>query len=179
MFVINEWIDRYEVTDKGRPAKAGDDLRLNRLEYIRSKVHGRQRGPGFRKMQAIAGDSTYEVFGIFQKFLEIAADEKRDRRGVLWNEKGKPASIKDLAFILVTTEKKIKNAIVTLSHPTIGWIRKIPGNPGKSGALYNETKRNVIEIKSNQENVTKRNINQEKSNQTSNSKEDSPDKSSN
>ncbi len=108
MYEITEWLERYEVNDKGQPAKPGDKLRVSPLEYIRSKVHGRSQGAGFARLQAVAGHRCYEVFGVFQKFLEISGSESGGNRGKLLNEKGEPATIEDLAFILRTTEKKIE-----------------------------------------------------------------------
>lgn len=37
MYVITEWIERYEVSDKGQPARPGDKLRVRPLEDIRNK----------------------------------------------------------------------------------------------------------------------------------------------
>lgn len=192
MFSINEWLERYEVNDKGQPAKTGDKLRVRPLDYIRSKIHGRDEGAGFHAMRCIAKSRTWEVFGIFQKFLEIAGDSGADDRGKLLNQQGKPATISDLAHILRTTEAKITYSLRILTDPSVNWIKiskiaqdsnntdlqefqenqesetqrraregdmktgllgvkttiksdekecfpEIPGIPGKSGALYNET----------------------------------------
>lgn len=162
MYVITEWFQRYEVNDKGRAAREGDSLRATKLDYIRSKVHGREFGAGFSAMAELAKSRTYEVFGLFHKFLEIAASEPHERRGSLLNAKAQPATLDDLAFILRTTPGKIAFAMQVLTDKRVGWIfetdtsgdsrtvpdvsgdsRTFPGNPG---AFINETKRNENEI---------------------------------
>jgi len=153
MYIINEWRQRYEVNDKGQPAKDGDKLRVRPLDYIRSKVHGKDQGAGFYKMQLKAKSRAYEVFGIFLKFLEIAGDAGPDDRGKLLNQQGNPATVLDLAHILRTTEAKITFSLQILTDTEVAWVLsdtfqenpEIPGIPGKSGALYNETKRNETE----------------------------------
>lgn len=147
MYVITEWLERYEVNEKGQPARLGDKLRVKPLEYIRSKVHGRAEGAGFMKMVRIAHGRHMEVFGAFQKFLEIAGAEERHKRGFLLNEKGEAATIQDLALFLRTTEKKIAFILQVLMDKRVAWIQELPFQKfqefqEKSGGLYNETKRN-------------------------------------
>jgi hypothetical protein len=178
MFVITEWLVRYEVNEKGQPAKPGDKLRVSPLDYIRSKVHGRSEGAGFAKLHAVAEDKCYEVFGIFQKFLEIAGSEKGGERGVLLNEKGKPATTLDLAFLLRFPFEKVQYAIQILMDERVAWIQEVPdesfqkfqenqegGNsgtkqdgfpeiPGIPGAFINRTEPNRIEPNTNQPNTT-------------------------
>lgn len=148
MYRIAEWKQRYEVNDKGDPAKDGDKLRVKPLDYIRSKVFGRARGAGFGAMQRLAGPRAYEVFGMFHKFLEIAGCEESERRGVLLNARGEPATIEDLAFILGSTVKKVEFTLQVLSDKRVGWLleEETPENfrktPEKSGRLYNRTEPN-------------------------------------
>jgi len=165
------------LNDKGQPAKQGDKLRVRPLEYIRSKVHGRARGAGFLAMQHRAGDKTYQVFGLFQKFLEIAGCESHEHRGQLLNARGKPATITDLAFILGASTEQVEHAMQILTDNEVGWISEVDNNefqefqenleshqnrpvsehkqhqipeiPGKSGALYNRTEPNRTETEPN------------------------------
>jgi hypothetical protein len=123
---------------KGREAKPGDTLQAGPLKYIRVKVRGRSQGVGYRKLKQLVGpEHVAGIIGIFTKFLEIAGDQPRELRGQLLNEKDKPASIQDLAFILDIPEGQIAMAIKALSDEKIGWIH------------------NTEEIKSN---ITKENI---------------------
>jgi len=158
MFLINEWLERYEVNDKGQPARVGDKLRVSPLEYIRSKVHGRSQGAGFARLQGVAGNRCYEVFGIFQKFLEIAGCEQGGKRGKLLNEKGNPATVEDLAFLLRTSEKIIKHSLQVLTDTRVGWMQddsipEIPGIPGILGSLleYNSTQLNSTQLNTTKE----------------------------
>jgi len=144
MYIITEWLERYEVNDKGQPARLGDKLRVRRLEYIRSKLHGRSRSAGFAAMQRRAGEEkAYEVFGIFQKLLEIAGDEVGGKRGVLLNARGNPATPRDLALILSATEESVEFALQVLVDPEVGWIQEVNSlefqenqeNPGDLGEV--------------------------------------------
>ncbi|HUS74314.1 MAG TPA: hypothetical protein VMY06_14735 [Sedimentisphaerales bacterium] len=133
-------------------------------------------------MQHRAGDKTYEVFGIFQKFLEIAGSESSEiRKGQLLNARGKPATIEDLAFILSMSIESIDFALQVLLDEQVAWVKEVPNDefqkfqenqeskkqpktasesqgfpeiPGKSGALYNETKRNETEQNETERNET-------------------------
>lgn len=125
MYVITEWLERYEVNDKGDQAKPGDRLRVRPLDFVRSKVHGRSRGAGFNAMQYQAKNKTYEIFGLFHKFLEIAASEQRQKRGCLLNARGEPAGIEDLSFILDTTADVIDNAMQVLTNKKVAWITNV------------------------------------------------------
>lgn len=151
MYLITEWIERYEVNEKGGPARNGRDLRAGPLSYIRWKVNGKKQGLGYRRLLQIAGPRAMEVLGIFGKLLEISADQKREHRGKILNEKHDEATLEDLQFILGIQQEQIENAVVVLKK--LGWIdeisQEIPGNPGKSPeiqgipefsrALQNET----------------------------------------
>jgi hypothetical protein len=142
---IVEWVQRYEVSSKGREPKPGEELRAGRLLFIRLKVYGHTQSTGYRRLQSVAGDKTMEVFGFFCKFLEIAGDQKREHRGILLNEKNQPATPEDLAFILGTSLDQVENAIRVLSDEKVGWIiyNRKPNStqlnstqhkhPGKSG----------------------------------------------
>ena len=155
MYIITEWIERYEVSKKGAPAIEGDDLRVGPLAYIRSAVHGRQMSLGFRKLQKYSGKSNvYRNFGIFQKFLEIAGDIKIPlRNGTLYNEQDKPATLEDLCFMLDLPKQTLVSALKALIKA--GWMydsenfQNLPKIPGISGTLQelNTIQDNTIQDK--------------------------------
>jgi len=153
MYIITEWIERYEVNDKGQPARVGDKLRVRPLEYIRSKRHGRSRSAGFAAMQRRAGDRAFEVFGLFHKFLEIAGDEVGGNRGSLLNARGKPATIKDLALILSVPEESIEFALNVLVDEGVGWIQKVSPENSRNSVKFLENQE--IPGKSGNENEAK------------------------
>jgi len=153
MYKITEWDSRYEVNSRGDVYRPGckQRLRSTPLDYVRSKVHGRQLGAGMRRLKAAAGDRTMEVFGIFHKFLEIAADAGKGQRGHLLKSASldDPATASDLAFILDTPQTQIDNALTVLLE--IGWLSRnsgslpeiseppgTPVNSGETGCLKNE-----------------------------------------
>lgn len=121
--MITEWFERYEVNEKGHPAKPGDKLRKGRLDYIRSKVHGRSQSAGFAAMQSVAGEYAYEVFGLFHKFLEIKGHAEAEKRsGPLLNARNEPATIEDLAFICRWPVERVRHALAVLCHPRVEWM---------------------------------------------------------
>ena len=140
MLQITEWRERYEVTDKGHVPKESDLLRAGPLRFIRSQVHGYSLGNGFRKLQIIAGDKKMEVFGIFQKLLELAGSSRIlpdspdfSRRGILRvTPNGEPASIDDLAFLLDIQVEQVAHAVKVLTDKRLRWLQEIPGKVGKS-----------------------------------------------
>ena len=162
MFIINEWFERYEVNSSNAPAKPGDTLRVSSLVYIRTAVHGRAIGAGFSRLVAQAGsfETAYLYFGFFIKLLEIAGCEPGGKRGVLYNEKGKPATAEDLAFILHIDFNLMTNALFCLLHESVAWIiekpdsllgnEETPGIPGIQGIPQSKPK--PIQIKSKQSN---------------------------
>ena len=152
MFVINEWLERYEVNDKGDQAKPGQKLRARPLDFIRSSVHGRSLGAGFAAMQDLAGERAYEVFGLFHKFLEIAGCEPREKRGRLLNARGKPATYEHLAFILCTTVDRIKFAMQVLMDPEVGWIQVVPDDEFRNFPENPEGEKNQNKEECNSEN---------------------------
>jgi len=133
VFRIVEWAERYEVSEKGRIPRTEDEYRKGPLKYIRLKVHGHSNGVGFRRLKTIAGNKSMEVFGVFCKLLEIAGNQHRECRGCLLNEKGVPATTKDLAFILDIPLAQVENAISVMMNPDLRWVeqseqaREIPG----------------------------------------------------
>ncbi len=122
MIEISEWQERYEVNSRGLEAKEGDELRVGPLKYIRLKVHGHEQGTGYRRLKALAGKRTMEVFGVFCKFLEIAGNQAKCNRGKLLNEHDEPATPEDLAFILGVPIEQIVNAANILSEKSISWL---------------------------------------------------------
>lgn len=151
MYVINEWDERYEVNNRGRVFKPGDTKRAGPLDYIRMPVFGLKVSAGSRRLRQLVGDDRfYEVFGIFCKCLEMAGDQPAERRnGTLYNDKDQPASIEDIAFLLITTVEQAEYAMTALVNN--GWIlsrislnkeiqyksiqynTRLPENPGNSG----------------------------------------------
>ena len=119
---IVEWLERYDVSINGREPKPGDELRAGTLQFVRLKVYGHTQSTGFRRLKSVAGDRTMEVFGYFCKFLEIAANQKRGKRGFLLNEKNQPATAEDLAFILDVPLEQVENALRVLSDEKVAWI---------------------------------------------------------
>lgn len=162
MYVITEWFERYEVNDKGQPARSGDKLRASPLIYIRSKVHGHHQSAGFAALQKHAPDNSYEVFGMFQKFLEVSGNSGSRFRGILLSHRGAPANLQDLGHILREKTVKIQGALEVLTHKEVGWMeevddsvfREFQGFQENWSAFLNRTQLNSTQLNTTQLNPT-------------------------
>lgn len=131
---IVEWDERYEVSDKDRAWKKGNPKRLGPLAYVRLKVHGHSWGRGWRAMLKLCGDRSTEVWGVYVKAIEIAADCPSEHRGLLPNSRifaeitGFPGNSVEYAFQCFVTLKWIKP--YTNNQPTL---------PGESGISHSYT----------------------------------------
>lgn len=120
---VVEWRERYEVNKAGRAAKDGDELRAAPLLHIRSAVHGHHQGPGYRRMVELAGSSrAAQVFGVFQKCLEVAASNTGDFRGWVLDHRNNPATPESLAFSWSFPVEQIEFALSILTHPDVAWL---------------------------------------------------------
>lgn len=170
-----EWRQRYEVTDKGKPA--GDNttterLRKSPLPYVRFKVCGHKLAPGYRKLVKMAWPHgmgmELAVFGLFGKLLELAADQEAGFRGWILDEKQRPIYAEQIAEILEVSEVNVvKLGLQILTDLKIGWLelaefcedRKpspdsgggLWGKKGESGGTLLKEKENEIEGKLNEE----------------------------
>ncbi len=147
---ITDWW-RYEVTEKGHIAKIDtplEQLRKKPLEYIRWTNFGHRLGPAFRKLNKKAwpyGPGIAEAtFGIFGKCLELAADQQREYRGWILDEKQNPVDAKAIAELLEWDVDVVTRAMEILCCPEIQWLefkpfspiyRELPVNPANLGAL--------------------------------------------
>ena len=157
-FRIVGWRGRYEVTSKGKPASEStpiEDLRVSGFDYIRSKVHGHSHGPGWRgllRVAWLAGDvRELAAFGLFQKLMELAADQKREFRGWILDADQRPLTASGIADELGIYEKSIVSGLMDLlCSESIGWVGVAefqenpdfpPASPdagGKEGLLVGE-----------------------------------------
>jgi hypothetical protein len=151
MIRVANW-QRFEVNAKGRVAQAGEKLRSKPLEYVRQPVHGHSIPYSFIELRDVARpDYVMMVWGLFEKFVDIAADNIASKRGKLLKENGDPYSYDDLARLLGVPPWQVMYACWALER--VGWIKndeliadrpEIPGESGgagKSGSVQDETKR--------------------------------------
>ncbi len=157
MYVIHEWLERYEVNSKGHAATSDKDLRAGPLKYVRLKVHGHSQSNGYRRLLGIAQGRAMEVFGIFCKLLEIAGDSGAGQRGVLRVERdGSPANIDDLAFLLSVSKSKVEYAVKVLCDKRLCWLANsessnpagILGSPGQYNTIQDNS--NQVKVKAKQ-----------------------------
>lgn len=118
------WRERYEVTDQGRAAKPGEDLRKSALPYVRLKVKGGEMGASYRKLKEAAGSRRRLAlaYAIFCKLLELAADQVRERRGWILTDTGEPATAADIAFYTGFLQQDITRAMEALCDKSVGWV---------------------------------------------------------
>ena len=169
---IVDW-KRYEVTDKGKVANSETpiaDLRKSGLPYVRLKVFGHRLGPAYRKLvkKAWASIPVLELaaFGLFCKLLELAADQPREFRGWILDEKQQPMNCKQIAELLdIASSNLIRISLDLLCDPDIEWLelldfpllsstnrgdlrKKEDACEGRKGTLSGETLLNETETES-------------------------------
>jgi len=127
MYVITQWQKRYEVNTDGRAAKKGDKV-CKRLDFVRLTVFGRKQGAGYNKMGRLVGNERrLEVFGLFCKLLEIAADQPPELRGAILNADDLPATESDIAEIVGAPPEITHQALADLV--AVGWLTRIDCRP--------------------------------------------------
>lgn len=153
---IKEWVERYEVDEKGACARPGKTLRAAPLEYVRWKVNGHIHGPGYRRLIQVAQKPARieAAIATFAKLLEIAANQDREHRGWILTDRQESATIADLAFYTGFRPKTIELGLDVLCHPDVAWVEvsefsricaEFPGVPGNSAPKRNETELNETE----------------------------------
>ena len=81
---IVEWDRRYEVADDNRPYTPGKKKRKGSLRWVRLSVFGEKWGKGWRALRRRVGKRRMaQVFGIFAKALEFAAQADAGKRGFI------------------------------------------------------------------------------------------------
>jgi len=122
---ITQWVERYEV---GSDGKALTDLtkpiRATPLPYVRYKVNGHKDGGGYKRLKLVAGTPAklLSCVAVFSKLLELAADEPRDLRGWILNERDEPATVDDIMLFTGFNKSSINTALQILSDARLAWI---------------------------------------------------------
>ena len=141
---IRDWGILYEVNEKGRAWKPGEQKRQRPLQYLRCRVNGASWSGGFREFLAAAGKSAAASFGVFVKALEIAADQTVERRGWLLGRNSEPLDTSSFARASGFNLKDVDCAFKVLQDPTVQWIeraelpkalRPVRESPGESGRI--------------------------------------------
>lgn len=121
---ITNWVERYEVTDQGRPVTDGRPPRRKPLPWVRWKVNGRTLGSGFREMLRVAGDpeNAEAAYATFGKLLELAADNPPELRGWILDHQRQPATPAKIAYFSGFRESTIWRGLAVLTHADIEWV---------------------------------------------------------
>lgn len=148
-YKIAGWSERYEVDSKGRPASADleqEKLRKKPLDFVRLQVYGLRQGPAYRRLMKkgwqLGAGMDLAAFGLFCKLLEIAADQPRQFRGWILDEKQRPVGIDDIAELIGTPDTEIVARLLKLlADPDIAWleITVFGGENDDSGGLFEKT----------------------------------------
>lgn len=150
-YSISEWRERYEVSDKGHPARQGDALRRGPIEYIRAPVHGKKWSTSYREFNRILGADAPAAYGLFCKLRELQAENPAQFRDCIRDHKGSEMGAEEIASVLGWPEKQVVKLLGILASDDIGWVlcsrdpdpdqdhnittqasRKLPENPGSS-----------------------------------------------
>ena len=121
-FFIVGW-HAYEVNDKGRVWKPGDELRQGPLHHLRWKAHGRSQSEAYRAMlQEARRSSAATVMGVFGKALEIAGDNEAWHRGWLLDRNRVPLSPEGVANLCGFSLRHVRRSLAVLTAPRVLWI---------------------------------------------------------
>lgn len=160
---IVDWMGLYEVTLKGHKAKKDtsmEELRSASLAYIRIVVHGHSLSASYRRMvkKASALGSMMEMscFGLFIKLLEVAADQEREYRGWILDDRQRPVNAARIADLLDIYGGKVQELLEILMDDDVSWVElaelpvslqnnkselldvnlgELPASPGNAGTL--------------------------------------------
>ncbi len=122
-YCITDWDLNYEVNDKNGAWHEGDGFRDGPIPEIRIKAR-RDWNHRLLMLHQLVGEEMWAAIGMFEKLCQIVACERRSNRvnGVIRFSDGKPASLKQLAKLLLVSPAKMQWVIETLSHPDICWV---------------------------------------------------------
>ena len=157
---IVDWRKRYEVTKKGRKAVGNEpmaELRKTPLDYLRSKNYGHSIGPALQYIldNAWRDNQIFEwsVFGLFQKMLEIAADQEREYRGWLLDKDQMPIYAAQIAKMFRSNQSQLfQDVLDILCNPAVRWLElaefpdssgRVRNVPAVTGDLYKETEEKI------------------------------------
>jgi len=129
---INEWLERYEVNDKGGVWRPGQPIRSGSIDFIRAPVHGKNWTPAFREFNEVCGADAPMVYGVFCKLRELQADNRLEYRDALRDHKGRYLDADGIARVLGWPTKTVTKALGILSGDVLGWLTEFPGVPRNS-----------------------------------------------
>jgi len=134
MYCIADWEANFEVDSNGRRWKPGSQFFVGPLPYVRCPAR-RDWPVRLLHIERKLGEQVYMVLGMFEKLISIVGAEPRALRegGVIRNCRQEPASLTDIAMMLLVSEERAKWALDVLCSPTIEWVVVQPdsGLPGE------------------------------------------------
>lgn len=130
-YSISEWRERYEVSDKGHPARPDDNLRRGPLEYIRAPVHGKNWSQSYREFNRVLGSDAAAAYGLFCKLRELQAENPAQFRDCIRDHKGREMGAAEIAGVLGWPEKQVAKLLDALASEDVGWLSRDP-DPDKN-----------------------------------------------
>lgn len=123
MYCIADWDVNFEVDSDGRRWKTGKNFFAGPLPYVRCPAR-RDWPVRLLHIERQLGDQVYMVLGMFEKLASIVATEPRTLRegGVIRNSRQEPASLSDIALMLLVSEERAKWAMEILCSPAVEWV---------------------------------------------------------
>lgn len=130
VYRIVDWDKNYEVNNKGRQITSYipvEERRKGSLKYVRLKVYGLSIDPILDEIISRSWQPGsifhWAVLGIYNKLLEIAADQEREFRGWVLDQKQKPVTPQSFAKrFREPNAMLIKKAFEILCHPDINLL---------------------------------------------------------
>jgi len=124
---IVDFEENYEVNSGGRAAIKGQRLKVNKLEFYRSRVFGHNLSPEFQAIMQkgfTAGvGQGLAAFGLWHKLLELASNQKREFRGWILDKKQRPLTAAQIGNLIGEQDPKlVENLLAILMDPVVDFV---------------------------------------------------------
>jgi len=132
MYCITDWDANYEVDKDGRTWKLGKQFFAGPLPYTRAPSR-RDWPVRLLQIRELVGDDVHTIVGVFERLCGIVACERREYRegGIVRNSKHEPASLREIAKMLLWPQEKTQWALETLCHPDVEWMSEVSQEPAE------------------------------------------------
>ena len=139
MYCISDWDHNYEVDKDGRSWKPGKDFFAGPLPYTRAPSR-RDWPVRLLQIRELVGDDVHTIVGVFERLCGIVACEKREYRegGIIRNSKHEPATVHEIARMLLWPDEKAQWALDVLCDPEVEWMA--PSEPSQGPAESRESR---------------------------------------
>jgi len=124
-YTITDWDQHYEVNTENRAWRPGQDFRQGPIGYLRIKAR-RDWNHRLILLYQLVGEEMWAAIGMFEKLAQVVACEPRPHRegGIIRYSDRKPASLEQIAKMLLISAERASWLMEMLTHPDVGWVQR-------------------------------------------------------